>query len=191
MFLTMDYEHGLRGEFGPLWKSTFAVRDLKVWNDAKITHDLFIDGTLHCDNFAVPQVSFDRQDIRYTLRVRGEGLAMDDVALSVDEGSVFVQRHLAARGCIAAAQFQQLEANSTNFILGKVDIGSDANPSIVNIKGATNVYGQITAQSVNSAGDIWCYGTFHHSGIFDPPIVIPAHNHDDLYYRKGDVDAAF
>ena len=67
----MDYEHALRVEYGPLWKSTFAVGDLKVWNDAKITHDLYIDGALHCDNFAVPQVSFDRQDIKYSLRVRG------------------------------------------------------------------------------------------------------------------------
>ena len=59
----MNYRDALKGEYGPLWRDTFGVGDLQVWNDAKIAHDLFVTGTFHCDNFAIPQVSFDNQVI--------------------------------------------------------------------------------------------------------------------------------
>ena len=69
-----------------------------------------------------------------------------------------------------------------------MDIGTDDNPTAVNVKGATNVGGVITAQGVHSVGDIRCDGTFYHSGNFNPPLAVPAHDHDNLYYRQQECD---
>ena len=63
----MNYRDALKGEYGPLWRDTFGVGDLKVWNDATIAHDLHVDGNIHCDGFDMPQVNFDRQVIKHTL----------------------------------------------------------------------------------------------------------------------------
>ena len=61
----MNYTAALSGEHGPLWRDTFAARDLKVWNDARIVHDLYVDGKIHCDGFAVPAVDYDTLYIGY------------------------------------------------------------------------------------------------------------------------------
>ena len=188
----MNYRDALKGEYGPLWRDTFGVGNLKVWNDAQIAHDLFVTGAIHCDNFAVPQVSFDRQVIKYTLEVQGQGLAFDDVAVAVDEGGLIVNRSIAARMAVACNQLMQTKPDAANFILGDLQIGAadKAPPSIVNIYGNTDVSGVLRAGNLQSMGDMKVNGTLYWTTL-SPAIPVPVHNHDDRYYNKIDSDLKY
>ena len=186
----MNYRDALKGEYGPLWRDTFGVGNLKVWNDAQIAHDLFVTGAIHCDNFAVPQVSFDRQVIKYTLEVQGQGLAFDDVAVAVDEGGLIVNRSIAARMAVACNQLMQTKEDAANFILGNLEIGSAASASQVNIYGNTDISGLLRAGNFLSAGDMRVNGTLYWTTL-SPAIPVPVHNHDDRYYNKLDSDLKY
>ena len=140
----MNYTAALRGEHGPLWRDTFAARDLKVWNDARVVHDLYVDGSIHCDGFAVPAVSYDNQVINKTLRVKGEGLKPTDIAALFENGIVDVKGDLLVEGALGVDQFIQVGAAKESEFQG--DVICD--------------------------GDLTVKGTINHSGKFNPPLLL-------------------
>ena len=139
----MNYTAALRGEHGPLWRDTFAARDLKVWNDARIVHDLYVDGSIHCDGFAVPAVSYDNQVINKTLRVKGEGIGPKDVSVLFDQGIVEIGQDLVVHEAIGCAGIAQYGEDNTSEYEGSIWIGND-----------------LTVK-----------GTINHSGKFNPPLT--------------------
>ena len=105
----MNYGTALSGEYGPLWRELFATRDLKVWNVARIVHDLYVEGEIHSEGFAVPQVSFDHSKVKYDLVITGEGLDPErDIALLVENGIVNIKDNLAVEDTIGCGQIVQL-----------------------------------------------------------------------------------
>ena len=139
----MNYTAALSGEYGPLWRDTFAARDLKVWNDARIVHDLYVDGNIHCDGFAVPAVSYDNQVINKTLRVKGEGIGPKDVSVLFDQGIVEIGQDLVVHEAIGCAGIAQYGEDNTSEYEGSIWIGND-----------------LTVK-----------GTINHSGKFNPPLT--------------------
>ena len=140
----MNYSTALSGEYGPLWRELFATRDLKVWNDARIVHDLYVEGEIHSEGFAVPQVSFDHSKVKYDLVITGEGLDPErDIALLVENGIVNIKDNLAVEDTIGCGQIVQINGNVTNEFQG----------------------------NILCEGDLAVNGTIIHTGKFNPPIV--------------------
>ena len=139
----MNYTAALRGEHGPLWRDTFAARDLKVWNDARIVHDLYVDGSIHCDGFAIPAVSYDNQVINKTLRVKGEGIGPEDVSVLFENGIVEIGQDLVVHEAIGCAAIAQYGEDNTSEYEGSIWIGNN-----------------LTVE-----------GTINHSGKFNPPLT--------------------
>ena len=139
----MNYTAALRGEHGPLWRDTFAVRDLKVWNDARVVHDLYVDGSIHCDGFAIPAVSYDNQVINKTLRVKGEGIGPEDVSVLFENGIVEIGQDLVVHEAIGCAAIAQYGEDNTSEYEGSIKIGNN-----------------LTVE-----------GTINHSGKFNPPLA--------------------
>ena len=104
----MNYTAALSGEYGPLWRDTFAARDLKVWNDARVVHDLYVDGSIHCDGFAVTATSFDTLKVNQAFWVKGEGAQPDQVTAIFENGAVLVKGDLLVEGALGVDQFIQV-----------------------------------------------------------------------------------
>ena len=140
----MNYTAALRGEHGPLWRDTFAARDLKVWNDARIVHDLYVDGSIYCDGFAVPAVDYDTLKVNKAFWVVGDGAKPSEVTALFENGTVLVKGDLLVEGALGVDQFIQVGAAKESEFQG--DVICD--------------------------GDLTVKGTINHSGKFNPPLLL-------------------
>ena len=142
----MNYTAALSGEYGPLWRDTFAARDLKVWNDARIVHDLYVDGSIHCDGFAVPAVDYDTLKVNKAFWLIGDGAKPSEVTFRINNGIASFGGAVAVEEALGCAQFIQTGKGTENEFQGDLIVD----------------------------GDLTVKGTINHSGKFNPPLAAAA-----------------